>query len=52
MDIGTPESGSLEALATKYSVKVEAYKVDVSSREQVNQTVEKIEKEFGSVDVK
>ena len=52
LDVGTPQPGSLQTLATKHSVKVEAYKVDVTSREQVNQVVETIEKEFGSVDVK
>ena len=52
LDIGTPQAGSLEDLARKYSVKVEAYKVDVSFREQVTTVVDTIEKDFGSIDVK
>jgi NADP-dependent 3-hydroxy acid dehydrogenase YdfG len=52
LDIGTPQDGKVESLAAQTGVKVKSYVVDVTSREQVNQTVESIEQEFGSVDVK
>ncbi|KNG90511.1 hypothetical protein ANOM_001249 [Aspergillus nomiae NRRL 13137] len=51
LDIGVPKEGSLEALAERYAVKVKSFEVDVSSRQQVNEVVETIEREFGSVDV-
>ncbi|GAW19158.1 hypothetical protein ANO14919_086420 [Xylariales sp. No.14919] len=50
LDIGTPGS-NVEDLATKYSVRASFYKVDVTNRSQVYETVEQIEKEFGSVDI-
>lgn len=46
LDIGTPQAGALEALARKYSVKVEAYKVDVSFREQVRISVVSMSREL------
>lgn len=52
LDIATPKEGSLESLEAKNGVKVKYFKTDVTSREQVNQVVESIEQEFGSVDVK
>ncbi|PYI06054.1 NAD(P)-binding protein [Aspergillus sclerotiicarbonarius CBS 121057] len=51
LDIGTPKEGSLEGLAEQYAVKVKAFLVDVTSRQQVNDVVEEIERDFGSVDV-
>lgn len=51
LDIGTPGS-NVEDLANKYSVRASFYKVDVTNWSQVYDTIEQIEKEFGSVDIK
>ncbi|PWY95412.1 NAD(P)-binding protein [Aspergillus sclerotioniger CBS 115572] len=51
LDIGTPKPGSLEELAERCGVQIKSFVVDVSSREQVNEVIETIEREFGSVDV-
>ncbi|KAI0868261.1 hypothetical protein GGS24DRAFT_494703 [Hypoxylon argillaceum] len=50
LDIGTPGS-NVEDLANKYSVRASFYKVDVTNWSQVYDTIEQIEKEFGSVDI-
>ena len=47
-----PPDEALERIKTDYGVKVEYYKTDVASREQVTDVIERIQKEFGSVDVK
>ena len=52
LDVGTPKEGALETSAERYTVKVKSFVVDVSSRQQVNEVVETIEREFGSVDIK
>ena len=52
LDVGTPKEGALETIAERYTVKVKSFVVDVSSRQQVNEVVETIEREFGSVDIK
>ncbi|VUC32660.1 unnamed protein product [Clonostachys rosea] len=51
LDVGAPKEGSVEALESNTGAKIRYYKTDVTSREQVNQTIEAIEKEFGSVDI-
>lgn len=51
LDLGSPGE-SLDELSTKYGVQARFYKTDVTSREQVYKTVEQIERDFGSVDIK
>ena len=51
LDVGSP-GDNLDKLRNKHGVKVEFYKTDVTSREQVTDSIERIEKEFGTVDIK
>lgn len=51
IDVGSPDQ-ALEELRNKYSAKFEFYRTNVTDREQVENTVQRIEKDFGSVDIK
>ncbi|CAH0044294.1 unnamed protein product [Clonostachys solani] len=50
LDVGSPDQ-ALEELRNKYSAKFEFYHTNVTDREQVENTVQRIEKDFGSVDI-
>lgn len=52
LDIGAPKEGSLEALSAKHGVQFKYYKTNVTCRKDVNDVIETIEKEFGSIDIK
>ena len=51
LDVGSP-GDNLDKIRSKYGVKVEFYKTDVTNRVQVTAAIDQIEKEFGSVDIK
>lgn len=51
LDVIDPEP-ALKQIQTDHGVKVEFYKTDVTSREQVTGVVERIMREFGRVDIK
>ncbi len=51
LDVIQPEDG-LDQIRTDHGVKVEYYKTNVTSREEVTRSIEKIEEEFGGIDIK
>jgi len=51
IDILTEPSPSLFELRSRYNVKVEYYRADITSREQVQEAISRIESEFSSIDI-
>lgn len=51
LDILPEPSPALFELRSKYNVKVEYYKTDITSRENVQQTISEIESAFPSIDI-
>lgn len=51
LDLASPGE-RLAILQTKYGVKSEYYQTDVTNRENVTEVIERIEQDFGSVDIK
>jgi len=46
-----PPDAALDRMKTDYGVKTECYKTDVTRRDEVNQVIERIEKDSGGVDI-
>jgi NAD(P)-dependent dehydrogenase (short-subunit alcohol dehydrogenase family) len=51
LDILTEPSPALFELRSRHNVKVEYYRTDITSREQVQQTISHIESDFPSIDI-
>jgi sorbose reductase len=51
VDILETPSSSLHGLASQYGVKVEYYQCDITSPTQINETMLRIESDFGSVNI-
>jgi sorbose reductase len=50
LDVIEPEQGLFDIRA-KYGVKVEFYNCNVTDRAAVNETVERVEREFGAIHI-
>lgn len=51
LDVLAEPSPALFELRSRYNIKVEYYRVDISKRDQVYQAIERIEAEFGSIHI-
>ena len=51
LDIQQESSPALRGLASTYNVKVEYYRTDITSREQVSSVVARIESDFGGIHI-
>jgi NAD(P)-dependent dehydrogenase (short-subunit alcohol dehydrogenase family) len=51
LDILNEPSQDLYELRSKHNIKVEYYKTDITSREQVNTNIAQIGRDFGSIDI-